>query len=304
MSRRVGFAILSYNEPTQLLRLTKTLNLIFDRPPIVCHHNFSQCFLNEAQFSPNVQFVHPHIVTQWGHITTPLAALRAFRILRQLERPEWFVLLSGSDYPIRKAVEVLADFFDARFDAYLDNREIPYNPDPFCQSAQSGREVASNWINIAHKRYWRCQEMPFSDTSSLRGERLSTRHNRMQSISQWCQHNRPLKIYGGSFWFEANLRTVDRLLDDPYMRTLIRYYRYRIIPEESLFHTALRRHPDLNICGDHKRYEDWMYGGPHPKWLDESDLPKMLSSGAHFARKFRPDGIVQRLLDNSVLGLY
>ena len=66
MSVKIGFAILSYNEPEQLLRLVKTLNAMFGDPPIVCHHDFSKCSLDEALFPSNVRFVHPHMVTDTG----------------------------------------------------------------------------------------------------------------------------------------------------------------------------------------------------------------------------------------------
>jgi hypothetical protein len=82
----------------------------------------------------------------------------------------------------------------------------------------------------------------------------------------------------------------------------VEYYRARPNSEESLFQTALCNHPDLQICKDHKRYEIWS-GKSHPNWLELSDVPKILASGAHFARKFRPDGVVQGVLDETVLGL-
>ena len=121
-------------------------------------------------------------------------------------------------------------------------------------------------------------------------------------MTRWFQFNRPSRIYGGKFWFQANHKAIDRLLDDPSVPRLVRYYRAREIPEESFFHTALCSRPDLRICKDHKRYEDWTGGGAHPKWLEVSDVPKILASGAHFARKFRPDGLVQGFIDQTVLG--
>jgi len=34
------------------------------------------------------------------------------------------------------------------------------------------------------------------------------------------------------------------------------------------------------------RYIDWRMGGYHPKTLGLDDIPRILASGAHFARKF------------------
>ncbi len=53
MFLKIGFAILSHTEPEQLLRLVRTLNSMFGDPPIVCHHDFSQCSLHEALFPTN-----------------------------------------------------------------------------------------------------------------------------------------------------------------------------------------------------------------------------------------------------------
>jgi len=120
MSVKIGFAILSYNEPEQLLRLVKTLNAMFGDPPIVCHHDFSKCSLDETPFPSNVRFVHPHVVTERGLISVPLALLKAFRLLREHDQPDWYVPLSGCDYPVRPADEIIAQFSKTEFHAYCD----------------------------------------------------------------------------------------------------------------------------------------------------------------------------------------
>ena len=311
---KIGFVILSYNEPGQLLRLVKTLTAMFGAPPIVCHHNFSQCFLDETLFPSNVRFVHPHIETAWGHITTPLAALRAFSLLRKHDQPDWFVLLSGSDYPVRPANEIAADLCSANYDAYLDNREILYRAVPLGQTAVDNGFGKASWIPVAYDRYCAFRfRWPIWVPRASRGLRLSNlfplqkRHIfiRNPSLIRWFQSNSPSRIYGGAFWFQANSKAIDRLLDDPSVPRLVRYYWERQIPEESLFHTMLCRQPDLRICKDHKRFEDWTTAsiGAHPKWLEASDVPKILASGAHYARKFRANGDVQEFIDKTVLGI-
>ena len=102
----------------------------------------------------------------------------------------------------------------------------------------------------------------------------------LSTMIRWPQFNRPSRIYGV---FLVSHKAISRLLDDPSMR---RYYRTRVIPEESLFHTAFCSQVDLRICKDHKQYEDWTSGGAGPRWLDVSDVPKFLVSGVHFAMKF------------------
>lgn len=124
MPPKISFAVLSHCQPEQLLRLVKTLEVMFDGPPIVCHHDFSQCSLEERSFPSIVRFVRPHIITKWGDITLSLAALKAFTLLREYHQPDWYFLLSGTDYPVRPASQILSELSSANCDAFLDNREI------------------------------------------------------------------------------------------------------------------------------------------------------------------------------------
>ena len=67
---------------------------------------------------------------------------------------------------------------------------------------------------------------------------------------------------------------------------LFLHYSKRFIPYESFSQTILCNQPDLKISKDSLRYIDWSQGGHHPKTLGMEDIPGILASGAHFARKF------------------
>jgi hypothetical protein len=304
---KIGFAVISHNDPEQLLRLVKTLNAVFGTPPIVCHHDFSQCAVDEARFPANARFVHPHIVTEWGDITLSLAALRAFSVLKKYGQPDWYFLLSGSDYPVRPADQIAVELSTSAYDAYLDNREIVYRPLPPSQRPEDGKPGRPDWIPIAYYRYCTCRRPSktwlFSSSSRSRKQFAPIRNHRIDRMTRWFQYNRPARIYGGDCWFHTNSRTIDYLLDDPSMRRMIRYYRTRLIPDESIFHTALLNHSDLKICNEHKRYVDWPNGELHPKWLARSDLPNIIASKAYFARKCRDTSLLDAI-DATLLQLY
>jgi Core-2/I-Branching enzyme len=309
MPVKIGFAVLSHNEPEQLLRLILSLNGMFGDPPVVCHHDFGKSWLDEARFPGNVRFVRPHFVTSWGHINVPLAALKAFRILKEYAQPDWFVLLSGSDYPVRPAAAIIADLSHSDYDAYLDHRQILYRALPPGQTAQDFGFGRPGWISRAYDRYYAVplfwwprlsKKLLLSGAFPFQKKYVFLRN---PSILRWIGSEPPARIYGGDFWFQGNQRAIDRLLNDPSVPRLVHYYSRRRNVDESLFHTILCNQPDLRICKDHKRYEDWSRDGKHPKWLEASDVPKIIASGAHFARKFRPDGIVQGFIDETVLGI-
>ncbi len=308
MGVKIGFAILSHNEPGQVLRLVRTLNAIFGDPTIVCHHDFNQCPLDEKLFPGNVEFAHPHIATRWGHISLPLGAFRALSFLLKYEQLDWFVLLSGCDYPVRPAAEITSGLSSPDYDVYLDNREILYRTLPPGQTAQDGGFGRPSWIPLAYDRYcavplwWPrpSKKLLLSGAFPFRIKPILIRNPHLLRL---IQRDRPARIFGGDFWFQINRKAMRRLVDDPSTGRIERYFHSRMNTAESFFQTALCNQPDLRICKENKRYADWTKGGPHPKWLEVADVPKIVDSGAHFARKFRPDGVTQDLLDRTVLGI-
>lgn len=307
---KLGFALVTYNEPEQLLRLVETLNEMFGEPPIACHHDFGQSPLDETLFPKNVEFVHPHTATRWGDISVCHAALRTMRLLRDHHHPDWTILLSGSDYPVRPANEILGQFADTKFDAFLDHREISSEAASSSQTDSVGFG-RPDWIPLAYKRYrashcwWPrpSRRLLIGGILPFRRVYISIKDPRIDSIVQHLHRGRPSRIFGGDFWFQANRKAIDELLDHRSLKDLLRYYRKRDVPEESLFHTALCGNRKLAICKKNGRYADWTEKVAHPKWLEMPDIPKIRASGAFFARKFRPDGVVQDYLDGAVLGL-
>ena len=308
MGLKIGFAILSHIEPGQVLRLVKTLNAMFEDPAIVCHHDFDQSPLDETLFPNNVEFAHPHIATRWGHISLPLGALRALSLLAKHKNLDWLVLMSGCDYPVRSAAEIVSGLSNSDCDVYMDHREILYRTMPPGQTAQDGGFSRPSWVPLAYDRYcavrlwWPrpSRQLLLSGKFPFRKKPVIVRNPHLLRL---LQRGRPTRIFAGDFWFQLNRRAVDRLLTDPGLQRLERYFYSRSNTAESFFQTALCGQAGLKICKDHKRYSDWTMGGAHPKWLEVSDVPKIVDSGAYFARKFRPDGVTQDYLDRNVLGI-
>jgi len=296
---KLAFAILSYDQPQQLLRLVKTLNRLFDGPFIACHHNFHQCALDESLFPPNASFIRPHINTHWGHITTPRAALRALRHLADNHQPDWFFLLSGSDYPVRSAAEVFKDLSRANCDAFLQHTEFRLDASPGNQSSEWGRQTFDRYWPYYFLLPHLSARRLFSGSQALTRRPYRIQNEGLKRLLR-LHARRPERIYRGGFWFQANKTAISALLD-PRFEPLWRFYRNTQVPEEAAFHTALCSTPGLRISQDNKRYENWSNGGSHPKWLELTDVPSIAASGAHFARKFRPDGVLQDYIDKTIL---
>ena len=287
----IGFVIVSHREEAQLLRLTQSLNRLYGNPPIACHHDFDQASLSLDRFSSNIDFVRPHFRTAWGKWVVVDATLAALALLYEGGGPDWFVLLSASDYPIRRGDEVVSELAASPFDAYLDARPISgakaaaslhgeLNPKLGHLSYPSIERVkwshylgAELWIPIIRRRpRWRLGRytihLPFAARNRL-PERFGMFH--------------------GDHWFTGNRRTAQTLLNPrPEHLILQRHLRMRSSPDECYYQTVLANTAGLSICLNNKRYADWTKLAAHPKDLTEPDLPEMFASGAHFARKFAP----------------
>ena len=157
MNVPIGFVLLvnPYNPPAQAGRLIRTLNGMFNHPPITCHHDFGKHPQFIEPCPPNVRLVRPHVNTKWGDFSCVAATVQALRLLYAGDyRPEWFVFLSGADYPIKPAGQILEELRTGGFDGYIEHRlfsegDLAYPPDPDHRAGWKGE----TWLQQCHRRY-------------------------------------------------------------------------------------------------------------------------------------------------------
>lgn len=302
MLKPIGFVILSYNNPRQLLRLVHSLQGLYDNPPIVCHHDFGQCPLRRDDFPSNVRFVSPYVKTRWAQFSIVSAALKAIELLYQNSTPEWFTVLSGADYPIMRPKFVLEDLASSKMDALLDFREVtmPLNlPYKEPENPALRHYVSPGNLELAWNRYvglnaW----LP----TIRRGPRIG-RYTVYLPIEVWRRRfGSKFKCYYGDFWFTGDRKVAEILVNptDEHIK-LRRHLRFRVVPDECYFQTVLANIASLKISAATKRFAEWQGGGAHPKFLGVGDLSAIITSRAHFARKFSPDAPVLDAID-SMLG--
>ena len=282
MTATIGFVLLTHTKPTQTQRLVNRLNVMFDEPPIVCHHDFAKCALPIKEFPTNVSFVQPPSPTGWGTFPTVEAALRAIKQMYDAPAsPDWFVLLSGSDYPIKPAATIRSQLEGSPYDAYILHDLIQYN-----------NWKDDWWLRLCYERY--CTKTWYypSLTKRLRPMRRALVLKHPLLTRPFLPFSDHFRCYAGQFWFTANRRAAEYILRFYATRPrLASHYRSSHVPnpEESYFNCVLGNAPGLKLDNNDYRYIDWSRGGPHPKTLGMEDLPKLLSSTDHFARRLDID---------------
>src|SRR5438270_1459783 len=238
MKPPIGFVLVTYNNAEQTLFLCERLTEMFDKPPIVIHHDFSQSPVNTSLFPKNVQFVENWVRTDWGSLKVVDAQQLALRTLYATSGPDWFVPLSTSDYPIQTAARILDDLFSGGFDAYMDSRPAK-NLGRLVRNQGLGELNFRHpiWPQIAYNRY---VAIPFFSR-----ERALRLHLACETfclpfpflIRRYTPFGGSIQCHGGDSWFTANRRVAHLLTEQTALwRELHEHYAKRTIPEESFYH--------------------------------------------------------------------
>lgn len=278
MSDPIGFILLTHSSPHQMKRLINKLNEMFDNPPISCHHDFSKCDLSNHTFSENVSFVHPHIETRWGDFSLVEASILSLNeMYKRQDGPEWFVYLSGADYPVKPAERILSDLNSQSVDAYIEHMLIERSPEN------------DRWRNLCYRRYF-SRKIPNPFKNFKNGRKLNVGIKHPLLVKMFLPFSKSLKCYAGSQWFCGNRKTAKYIVNFVKKNEkLTSHYRTVTISSESFFQTILANAPGLRLSNQDWRYIDWSKGGSHPKTLTLDDLPNIINSNAHFARKLNLD---------------
>ena len=274
----IGFLLVTHSAPAQVVRLVKRLDDLFDRPPVVCHHDFSQCDLPVGAFGANVSFVRPHLRTRWGDESVVEAMKRAiFQMYGAAAGPDWCVVLSGADYPIKPAARIIADLNAGAYDAHIRHELI--DPQNF------GRD----WQKLCYHRYFKSRVRLPSLTRKLR---LRWRDVQVppRFASVLTPFSERFRCYAGSNWFSLSRRAARYVIEHHAdHKSLTAYCRHVPSSDEMYYQTLLVNAGSLRLHHEDYRYTEWVKDASHPNLLGLDDVAKMLASPCHFARKFAPD---------------
>ena len=328
MSTQIGFVILSHNNPQQLLRLVRCLQRIYDNPPIAIHHDFGQTPLQQDNVPGDIHFVWPHVKTRWGQFSLVVAVLQALDLLYRKAAPDWFVLLSGADYPTMLPEKVLRDLASSGTDALLDYREVPTLYDGSLKIT-AGIHISKYSVDVGTLQV--ALSYPRPDNPALkhyvlsknltkawrwyrglnvlipiirRGPRLG-RYTFYLPFEDWrSPFTANFKCYYGDQWFTGNHKVAEILLNPNEKHMQLRHhFRFRYVADECYYQTVLGNTAGLKISKATRRFADWTesaggaFAGAHPKVLGLNDLPAIISSGCYFARKFAANSTVLDELD-------
>ena len=282
---RLGFLILSYNEPDDLfIKLLEFLNT-FENAVICVHHDYYQSNLSPELIEKyKLLIVKKYFKTYWSHVNNVLATIEGFKqLLESISSPDWIITLTPNCFPV-KSKDDIASFFDvAKDDAFIDMHKV---------SDYKLGNVDEWLLRDMQKQPW--FKLPFFN----RKGRLVFRQIRKKiPYAKNYFLNGAYKYYQGSNYFFLNKKVVTQIINpDSEINRLIQFYKNYIkatpemhpCPQETIIQTFVANLSGINICFKNYRYIDWVNRiNWSPNWLTEKHFDEIKKGDSLWARKLR-----------------
>ncbi|XP_077415058.1 xylosyltransferase 2 [Vanacampus margaritifer] len=246
--------------------------------------------LQIAQQYPNIRATPWRMVTIWGGASLLKAYLRSMQDLLSMLDWKWdfFINLSGTDFPTRTNDELVAFLSQHRYKNFLKSH-----------GRENARFIKKQGLDrLFHEcdnHMWRLGERSIPDG---------------------------LEVSGGSDWFALTRRFVEYVINsqDELVSGLKQFYSYTLLPAESFFHTVLgNSHMCDSLVDNNLRVTNWNrklgckcqykhivdWCGCSPNDFKPQDLIRIqqLSRPTFFARKFE-SSVNQEAIDMLDTHLY
>jgi hypothetical protein len=283
---RIAYVVVSHRNPGQVVRLVAALR---EGPAaeVLVRHDARRSSLDPSELERlGARPLHDGVDFEWGGWSQLEMLLSCLDQARAQIDPDWLLVLSGQDYPLRPMAEIEAGLAAREHDAMLghawelDTSRLPEPPaDEF-------------FLRYAYRHY----PAPAATPRLLRAVRpLVYLRELPPPLRPRLGLRRASLPFGEGFrcfvsadWLTLNRRALRAVLsaarESP---RLMRYYRRVAIPSESFFATVLLNDRSLNVARGNRRFVSFAAPlTPHPATLTSADLDRLLESDCDFARKF------------------
>jgi hypothetical protein len=282
----IAYVVLSHRNPGQVLRLVGALGEGPAARVLVRHDQRHSRLDARALEAAGGEPIEDGVAPEWGAWSHVELILGCLQRAEERHDPDWTLILSGQDYPVRPLAESEAELAAARADARLGAvRRVELRRPP------AGDEF---FLRCRYRHYARPRGLPHLPRA-LRP--LAYVRDLPPQVGVRRLRRAPLPLYASADWLTLGRRAraaVRAAAADP---RLTRYFRRVAVPSESFFASTLLGDSSLRVERDHRRFAPFSSpGAAHPDTLTSADLDRILASRADFARKFDSD-LDARVLD-------
>jgi len=275
---KLAILLLTHKNPEQVQRLIKSLQ----HPSIkIFLHADKKSEWDKNIFSAEIIVVKENTRVYWGDFSPVQATLNGMKEIRNSQYDfDYFILLSGQDYPI-KSINTLLYFLETN----KGKEFIQHTP-----LSKEGWSDAMSRYQYYHYRKNKNKAAWFFYTLLRTFMKLTG-----------LKRKPPMPIWGGSQWFTITKKAFNYILSYTEEHPeFISFMKKSNFTDELFFQTLLMNSSFSNNCiNDNLRYIDWdaQHGKKvsSPKTLTLGDYDQLQQSPAFFARKF------DTTIDNAIL---
>ena len=242
----LAYLILAHNQPDHLSRLVSALREDWTRCYIHVDTKADIRAFEPLRAQPQTVLIANRVDACWGGFSLVRATLNLMAAaVRDTPEADWFLLLSGADYPIRGNREI-HDYFARSTSEHISLMAMP-TPD--------GRKPLNR---LERYHFEGARGRPKAKRVLL------TQTNRLLE-KIYKRNYRPilgdLAPYASSQWWalsrDAVLYILDFVASHP---RLVDFYKRSLIPDEMFFHTILGNSPFRERATRNLTYADWTRG--------------------------------------------
>lgn len=283
---KVAFLILAHKNPEQVNRLIKSLE--HPSVKVYVHADKKSGWLNEATDS-SATLIKNNVAVYWGDYTPVEATLNGMKeIIASQPDFDYFILLSGQDYPIKPIEELLQFLKKNKGKEFIESTPV---------NEQGWKEAMGRYQYYHYRRnknFW-----VWMIIAGIRYFMKLTGFRRKP----------PMPVWAGSQWFIISRQACEYILNyTERYPDYVSFMQKSNFVDEMFFQTILLNAPFKEKCVQNNlRYIDW--GHVHgkktrsPKVLQSEDWEKIQASNAFFARKFdiMKDSSILDKIDSTLL---
>lgn len=303
---RVCYYMQTHARPQQIARLVRVIKEGSPNSIVLIDHDASRSPLNVALFQclSDVYVINgPGGYGDFSHLDRYFGAVD-WLDARGIDF-DWLQNMSGQDYPLQPISAIEQFLSESRVDGYLQYAPVHPERTPADIDWGAGPEYrlcspfdtamrfdyAHRWIGrpTPAKQHWL---RPIAVINYIQPwVRVSLGFSTIAFRRKSTIFDDNFVCYGGSFFCVLSEACVhyarNFARENP---EIVEYFRTMPAPDEVFLQTVLVNSRKFFLVPDGKHYFDFTDSHyNHPKVLGTADLPAMLDSGAHFARKFSPD---------------
>lgn len=285
---KIAYLILAHKNPVHLTRLISALQT--EHAHIFLHIDKKSKGFTHLSDNSTITLIKKPVSVNWGGFSIVQATLQLMQEAHASGEYDYFILLSGADYPIRSNASLFQFLQQHDGEEFLNLCKMPEVNKPlerveyfhfedegdFATSFLSKRVISRRVINRAVNKI----------NTALRSAHFKRKYPKRYAH---------FTLYAGSQWWGLSKRCIDYVLqfvaDNP---EYVDFYKYTLIPDEMFFHTIIGNSPFKKHVVLAFMYTDWVTGSPatiteeHLPILSQHMLPSDYGGEMtpFFARKF------------------